>query len=108
MSNTLRGSRRGSDAPFVMHLERVCRLIDMGAKFRVIEVNPNCDLERVRHSLIKDVGLQIRDGGDVSAILLDGSIVCGFGLSLANYKKVWRAWQNGVPTEAQRRAVRWG
>lgn len=108
MSNSIRGPQRGNNVPFVMHLERVCRLVDMGARFAVIEFNPNSDLGKVRNKLLKEVGLRIREGGDVSMVMLDDSVVTGFGLRLGNYKRIWRIWQNGEPTEEQRRAVKWG
>lgn len=98
----------GTGAPFVMHLERVCRLIDMGAQFGAIEFNPNSDLGDVRNTLVKEIGLAIRDGGSVSLIASNGMPVSALGLRLGNYKRVWRIWQNGIPSEAQRRAVRWG
>ena len=92
-----------------MHLERVCRLIDMGARF-LVEFNPNSDVgERmIGGQTIGNVGLRITDGGGVSMVLLDSSSTCAFGMTLANYKRLWRCWQNGVPTEAARRAMRWG
>ena len=88
-----------------MHLERVCRLLDMGARF-VIEFNPCSDVDF--HGLLRDVKLRINDGGDVSLILGNGATVLAFGLTLANYKRVWRCWQNGTPSETQRRDTRWG
>ena len=108
MSNSIRGPQRSTNGPFIMHLERVCRLIEMGARFGVIEFNPASDLGKVRDTLIKEIGLAIHDGGSVSMIALNGTGISGFGLTLANYKRVWRIWQNGIPTEDQRRAVRWG
>ena len=88
-----------------MHLERVCRLLDMGARF-VIEFNPCSDVDF--RGLLRDVRLRINDGGDVSLILGNGATVLAFGLTLANYKRVWRCWQNGTPSETQRRDTRWG
>lgn len=108
MSSSTRGPQRGTDRPFVMHLEWVCRLVDMGARLGVIEFNPNSDLGKVRDTLVKDVVLRICDGGGVALQMLNGVSISAFGLTLANYKKVWRVWQNGVHTEAMRRSVRWG
>lgn len=90
-----------------MHLERVVRLIEMGAKF-TIEFNPCSDVGEIRERLIREVALRIRDGGDVAMVMLDGSTVVNFGMKLANYKKVWRCWQNGIPADPARRAASWG
>ena len=105
MSNSVRGPQRGNGGPFVMHLERVCRLIELGARFAAVEFNPNSDADG---RMIGNVGLRITDGGGVSLVMIDGSSVGAFGMTLANYKKLWRCWQNGTPTEAQRGAMRWG
>lgn len=105
MNSSLRGPQRGRDVPFVMHLERVCRLMEMGQRFTV-EFNPNGDVSIDR--VIRDLELHVHDGGDVSVRTLNGAVLMAFDLTLANYKRVWRCWQNGTPTEAQRRAVKWG
>lgn len=105
-SHRIKGPQR-NDAPFVMHLERVCRIIDMGAKFGVVEFNPYSDLDKVKGATIKDVGLRILDGGDIAIVLSNESVVNAFGLKLSNYKSLWRCWQNGVPTDDQRRATQW-
>lgn len=39
---------------------------------------------------------------------LNGMQTMDFRMTLANYKRLWRVWQNGMPTEAQRLALRWG
>lgn len=104
MSNSTRGQQHRDDGPFVMHLERVCRLIEMGQRFTV-EFNPCSD---VGGGITSGIRLSIRDGGEVCMQSLNGAGFMLFNLNLANYKRVWRCWQNGVPTEAQRRAVRWG
>jgi hypothetical protein len=108
MSNSTHGPQRGCGEPFVMHLERVVRFIEMGARFEAVEFHPNSDQGQARGAVIRRVGLRIREGGAVNLIALDGTEIYGYGLSLANYKRTWRIWQNGVPTEAQRRALRWG
>ena len=105
MAHTNENRPARGNAPFVMHLERVCRLADMGQRFAV-EFNPCGDVPVT--GLIRDVAIRIREDGDVHLLLLDGTTVMAFGLTLANYKRVWRCWQNGIPTEAQRRAARWG
>ncbi len=105
MNTSTRGPLRGRDVPFVMHLERVCRLIEMGQRFTV-EFNPSSDIEIAR--VIRDLELHVHDGGDISMRTLNGATLMAFDLSLGNYKRVWRCWQNGTPTEAQRRAVKWG
>ena len=93
------------NAPFVMHLERVCRLMELGQRFTV-EFNPCCDVEIAR--VIGNLELHVHDGGDISVRTMNGAVLMAFNLTLGNYKKVWRCWQNGTPTEAQRRAVKWG
>lgn len=107
MSNSNQGPQRGAGGPFVMHLERVCRLIEMGQRFTV-EINPCSDVGNAAPNVIRELRLMIHAGGEVSMHTLDGSTVLRFDLTLANYKKVWRCWQNGTPTEAQRRAAPWG
>ena len=124
MNMSTRGPLRGNDTPFVMHLERVCRLIEMGQKF-TIEFNPCSDIVETMGNMIESAGISILTDGRVSTLhteladlsLLDGRVCIhrpsGYGaavanLSLANYKRVWRCWQNGAPTDAQRRAVKWG
>lgn len=108
MNTSLRGSRRGGDdGPFVMHLERLCDLISRGATFTV-EFHPVSDLpQTLRGKIVKRLGLHILDGGDVAIQLLDASTSIMVGLSLANYKKLWRVWQNGTPSDAQRRGTPW-
>lgn len=105
MNTSTRGPQQGGGQPFVMHLERVCRLIEMGQTFSV-EFNPCGDVAIDR--VVRDVGLRIRDGGEVAMKTLNGAEVLAFGLTLANYKRLWRCWQNGTPTEGQRKAVAWG
>lgn len=98
---------RGTGAPFVMHLERVCRLIEMGQRFTV-EINPCSDAGRAAPNVVRDLEIYIHAGGAVSLMAAPGVPVMAFDLTLDNYKRVWRVWQNGAPTEAQRRAARWG
>ena len=94
--------------PFQMHLERVCRLIEMGASF-TIEFNPFSDLPGLVGDVIQGVKLRIHEDGDVSVHMQGTAIGLKLlGLNLANYKKLWRCWQNGVPPLAQRRKTRWG
>ena len=108
MNTSTRGPQRGKDSPFIMHLERVCRLIEMGATFTV-EFNPCSDIPRLYTDLLKGAKLRIHEDGDVSVHMNGSSIgVRLLGMTLANYKKLWRCWQNGVPVDAQRRSTRWG
>lgn len=100
--------RQGPGVPFVMHLERVCRLIDMGAHFGAIEFHPYSDLGDIRGTIVRNVALRICDGGGVSITTPDGISISAFGLALSNYKRLWRIWQNGIPTDAQRAMVKWG
>ena len=104
MNTSTRGPLRGKDLPFVMHLERVCRLIEMGQRF-IVEFNPCSD---IGGDVKTGIRLTIRDGGEVCMQDATGAGFMLFDLSLANYKRVWRCWQNGVPTEAQRRSLKWG
>lgn len=108
MSNSTRGPQREAGAPFVMHLERVCRLIAMGQRF-VVEINPNSDLpEGIAGQVICGVELKIMEGGEMTMTVGDGSLVLHLGLTLADYKRHWRCWQGGLPTVARRLALRWG
>jgi len=108
MGNSLRGPQHGNKAPYVMRLERVCQLIELDGRFPAIEFNPCSDAGEIRNRLLTQIGLRIRENGVITLVLPGSLNITAFGLTLANYKKVWRCWQNGVPTEAQRRAVRWG
>lgn len=108
MNSSTRGPQGRNDAPFVMHLERVCRLIEMGQRFAV-EFNPCSDVATAMHGrLVRDVALEILAGGEIAMRTMDGSVVLRFDMTLANYKRLWRCWQNGTPGEAQRRTTRWG
>lgn len=109
MNSSLRGSRAGDgrEGPFVMHLERLCQLIAMGQTFTV-EFHPVSDLPlSLRGKVVKRLGLHILDGGDVAIQLLDDSTSIMVGLSLANYKALWRVWQAGTPSDALRRGTPW-
>ena len=94
------------NAPFIMHLERVVRLIEMGQHFTV-EFNPCSDVGIAKDTLVRDIGLRIDSGGDVAMLTSNGLGVYTQKLTLANYKRVWRCWQNGVPSVAQRCASKW-
>lgn len=107
MSNSTHGPLRGQGMPFVMHLERVCRLVEMGQKL-MIEFNPCSDVVELMGSMIEGARISILSEGRVCIQRPSGCGAAVANLSLANYKKVWRCWQNGTPTEAQRRAVKWG
>ena len=108
MNTSTRSPRRGNDAPFQMHLERVCRLIELGASF-TIEFNPCSDIPSLFGEVLQGVRLRIHEDGDVSVHMKGSAIGMKLlGLNLANYKKLWRCWQNGAPSVAQRRATRWG
>ena len=107
MNSSRMNPGRGKDLPFVMHLERLCQLIEMGQTF-TIEFHPAGDLPGgLRGKIVKKLGLHIMDGGEVAIQMLDASTSIMVGLSLANYKGLWRAWQNGVPCDAQRRGTPW-
>lgn len=108
MNTSMRAPQRGDNGPFLMHLERVCRLIEKGAEF-TIEFNPCSDIAPMLGRVMERVWLRIEEGGDVTVLARGGSE--GYrllGLTLANYKRLWRCWQNGTPTQAQARAARWG
>lgn len=108
MNTSLRGSRNGGkNGPFLMHLERLCRLISMGQTFTV-EFHPVLTgTGELRGKVIRHLGLHIMDGGDAAIQLIDKSATIMVGLTLANYKRAWRVWQNGVPTDEQRRGTEW-
>lgn len=100
-------SGEGTGRPFLMHLERLCRLISMGQTFTV-EFHPALTgTGELRGKVIRHLGLHIMDGGDVAIQLLDAETTIMVGLNLANYKRAWRVWQNGVPSDAQCRATEW-
>ena len=99
-------STKSNNAPFVLRLEQLVRLMEQG-KF-VIEFNPCSDIGATVGTLIKDVGLRIERDGDVAMVTSDGQSVCTMGLTLANYKRIWRCWHKGVPNENMRRGLRWG
>ena len=102
MSSSIRGLQRGASGPYVLHLERVCQLIDRGTPVTV-ELHPNSDAI----GLLPRVLIDIHEGGDVSLHRIGSGDRLFLGLTLANYKRQWRCWV-GEPTEAQRRAMRWG
>lgn len=104
MSNSSRGPLSGVGAPFVMHLERVCRLMEMGAAF-VVEFNPNCD---IGPGMVRDMRLRVLEGGEVEMETVNGYQTMRLNLTLSNYRRIWRCWQNGTPTPDQRRAASWG
>lgn len=107
VSNSIRGPQRSTDSPFVMHLERVCRLIEMGQDF-TIEFHPHSDLpSSVRGMVVKKMGLRILEDGDVLMLPIGGGQTMMLGMKLANYRKIWRCWQNGTPTETQCRETWW-
>lgn len=91
--------------PYVLHLERVVQLIDRGNTLTV-ELHPCSDLPNVTGGLIRRIGAHILDGGEVMLIALNGMSTLQLGLTLANYKQIWRCWV-GNPTERQRRELRW-
>lgn len=62
MSSSTRGPQRGTNSPFVMHLERVCRLIEMGQRFTV-EFNPTSDVAAAGVTIVQDIRIRIREGG---------------------------------------------
>ena len=107
MNDSRRGPARGDGRPFVMHLEKVCRLIEMGQRFTV-EFNPNSDAAAGGMEVIRDVRLSILKGGEVCMQAPSGAGFALFDLTLATYKRVWRCWQNGLPGVVQRRETRWG
>lgn len=102
------GGIKRSGGPFIMHLERVVRLIEMGQRF-VVEINPNSDVyDLIGRRMLEGVRLEIADGGRLLVEMANGVGVSVLRLTLANYKRVWRCWQNGVPDEDLRRGVSWG
>lgn len=106
MSSSTRGPQSGRGLPFVMHLERVCQLIEMGQTF-VVEFNPNSDIAHGGMLIVRGVRLLIHEGGDITMESMDGLQKIDLGMSLANYKWLWRCWQNGEPQDVQRKATRW-
>lgn len=108
MNTSMRAPQRGDNGPFLMHLERVCRLIEKGAEF-VIEFNPCSDLPALLGETMEHVRLQIHEDGAVSVHAGRKDIAFNLlGLTLSNYKRLWRCWKNGTPTTAQRRRTPWG
>ena len=99
--------RGGSGRPYILHLERLCQLIERGQRF-VVELHPCADLlPEYQGGLLKRVGLAILAGGDVAVDLMDGQSRLFLGLTLANYKTRWRVWIGGVPADAMRRTTPW-
>lgn len=108
MNTTKRGPQRDNTAPFLMRLERLCQLIEKGAEV-TIEFNPCSDIPAMLGHTMDHVHLRIHEGGDVSVHAKNDTVSFNLlGLTLANYKRLWRCWQNGNPTEAQRRTTPWG
>lgn len=108
MSKSTRGPQHGHDGPFMMHLERVCRLIEMGAEM-TIEFNPSSDLPAMLGGIMEHVRLKIHEDGAVSLHADHNTVGYSLtGLTLASYNRLWRCWQNGAPSEARQRAVKWG
>ena len=105
MSNSLRNPAIGNRGPYVLHLERVVQLIDRGNTLN-IEFNPCSDLPQVTTGMIRGIGAHILDGGEVMLLTIAGDATFKLGLTLANYKQIWRCWV-GNPTERQRRSLRW-
>lgn len=106
MNTSLRHPGRGKNAPFIMHLERVCELIERGQTFTV-EFHPIFNASgRFRGKVIGRLGLHIMDGGGIALQLMDGTTVM-VGLTLANYGSLWRCWQNGTPGDELRRKAEW-
>jgi len=94
------------NSPFVMHLDRVCQLIEKGQTFTV-EFHPVFNAcGEFRGKIIGRLGLHIMDGGDVALQLMDGTSIM-VGLTLANYGSLWRCWQNGTPYGNQRKSTAW-
>lgn len=91
--------------PYVLHLERVCQLIERGNPLTV-EFNPCSDLPVVSAGILRRIGAHILDGGEVQLISLNGTSTLLVGLTLANYGQLWRCWA-GEPNEQRRRAARW-
>ena len=106
MSSSARGPQCGRGLPFVMHLERVCQLIDMGQTF-IVEFNPNSEAASAGATMVRGVRLLIHEGGDITMESEDGSQRIDLGMTLANYRWFWRCWQNGEPQDVQCKATRW-
>lgn len=95
------------NGPFVMHLERVCQLIARGQTFAV-EFHPCSDLPAaMRGKLIRQVRLEILTDGDVALQVGNADTKLFVGLTLANYKQIWRCWQNGLPGDRLRQGTPW-
>ena len=92
--------------PYVFHLEQVCRLIENGAVFVAIEFNPHGKALRNGNNMIHKASLRIKDGGEMSIELIDGTIVPLLGVRLADYRRLWRVW-SGLPTDRERMAMKW-
>lgn len=106
MSSSIRGPQHGGTGAYVLHLERVCQLIERGNTLTV-EINPVSDVAAAMDRPVIRATIDIHEGGDVSLGRPGHNGDRLFlGLTLANYKRVWRCWA-GEPTEAQRRAMRW-
>ena len=105
MSSSARGPQRRPDGPYVLHLERVCQLVDRGTAV-TLELNPASDAAMTTDGILPRVLIDIHEGGDVSLHRLGSGDRVFLGLTLANYKRRWRCWV-GIPSEAQRRAMKW-
>ena len=107
MNTSARGPRRGGQGAFMMRLERVCKFIEKGAEVTV-EFHPCSDIVPMLGDTMEHVRLRIHEGGDVSVHGRNDVAFTLLGLTLANYNRLWRCWQNGKPTLPQRRGTRWG
>ena len=106
-SETIMGRSSHSGHPYILHLERLCQLIEMGQVFNV-ELHPHADMApEFQGGLLKHVGLVILAGGDVAVEMMDGQSRLFLGLTLANYKRRWRVWTNGTPNITLRHNVAW-
>lgn len=135
MSNSTRAPQRRDSGPWVMHLEKVCRLLAEGQRF-TIELHPYSDAYGFMDGrMMRNMGLHILDkaanlkvrrsalkgrtadgsnqrfearhrGGQVSILPEKGAAIF-LGANLANYNALWRCWQGGTPTDARRRAAPW-
>lgn len=106
MSSNSKSTYFNSVIPFIMHLEKVCQLIEMEHPF-TIEFNPCSDITDMVDGLIQGVRVHIHENGNLSIHLPNGIGISTLRLTLSNYKRVWRCWQNGIPTKAQRDKTRW-
>ena len=101
-----RRAPRGAGQPYVLHLDRVCQLMERGTPM-------NVELHRVRGlpatwagELMHAVRMRVLEGGEVQ-IEPDGrGVSLRLGIWLGDYGSVWRVWA-GMPGDVQRIGTKW-